>query len=144
MSKQVIVMRTDLNMRKGKMVAQGAHASLKVFFDRISPCRMLGREKRGAGVLAYGWSIENQAELDWVTGADGFTKICLGVDSEEELLRVYEEAKKARLLCVLITDAGKTEFDGVPTKTCCAIGPDENTKIDLITGHLAPHPLRLL
>ena len=33
--KQVIVLRKDLNMRKGKMVAQGAHASMKVFFDRF-------------------------------------------------------------------------------------------------------------
>lgn len=33
-AKQVIVMRKDLNMRKGKMIAQGAHASLKVFLDR--------------------------------------------------------------------------------------------------------------
>ena len=28
-------MRTALNMRKGKMIAQGAHASQKVFFDRM-------------------------------------------------------------------------------------------------------------
>jgi len=31
--KQVIVLRKDLQMRKGKMIAQGAHASMKVFFD---------------------------------------------------------------------------------------------------------------
>lgn len=34
--KQVIIVRTDLNMRNGKMVAQGAHASMKVFFDMMS------------------------------------------------------------------------------------------------------------
>ena len=33
--KQVIVVRKDLNMRKGKMCAQVAHASLKIFLDRI-------------------------------------------------------------------------------------------------------------
>ena len=32
--KQMIVLRKDLNMRKGKMIAQGAHASLKVLLDR--------------------------------------------------------------------------------------------------------------
>ena len=32
--KQWIVMRTDLKMRKGKMIAQGAHASMKVLLDR--------------------------------------------------------------------------------------------------------------
>lgn len=35
-SKQVIVMRKDLNMRKGKMIAQGAHASMKVLLDNMS------------------------------------------------------------------------------------------------------------
>lgn len=129
-------MRTDLKMRKGKMVAQGAHASLKVFFDRISPCRMLGNEKRGAGVMAYGWSIWNKEEYDWVTGESGFTKICVAVDSEEELMQIFERANKDRILCSLIVDAGKTEFNGVPTRTCCAIGPDDEKKIDAITGHL--------
>jgi PTH2 family peptidyl-tRNA hydrolase len=31
--KQVIIIRKDLNMRKGKMIAQGAHASMKAIFD---------------------------------------------------------------------------------------------------------------
>ena len=31
--KQVIVIRKDLNMRKGKMIAQGSHASGKEFLD---------------------------------------------------------------------------------------------------------------
>lgn len=33
-AKQVIVMRKDLGMRKGKMIAQGAHASLRVLLER--------------------------------------------------------------------------------------------------------------
>jgi peptidyl-tRNA hydrolase len=33
--KQLIVMRTDLNMRKGKMIAQGAHASIMWTLDFI-------------------------------------------------------------------------------------------------------------
>lgn len=32
--KQVLVIRKDLNMRKGKMVAQGAHSAMKVVFDQ--------------------------------------------------------------------------------------------------------------
>lgn len=130
MPKQVIVMRTDLGMRKGKMVAQGCHASLKVFLDR---CSFSGPGK----MVTYGtWRLKNDAEIEWVTGESGFTKICVGVDNEEELLEVYEKAKKANILCALITDAGKTEFNGVPTKTCCAIGPDDEKKIDAITGKL--------
>jgi peptidyl-tRNA hydrolase len=33
--KQVIVIRRDLKMRRGKECAQVAHASMKVFFDRM-------------------------------------------------------------------------------------------------------------
>jgi peptidyl-tRNA hydrolase, PTH2 family len=133
MVKQVIVLRKDLNMRKGKMCAQAAHASLKVFFDRVMPSRILSKKKE-SGVLAFGWNIWNQAELDWFN--EGFTKICVGVDSEEELVAVYEKAKEAGILCTMVTDAGKTEFGGVPTRTAVAIGPDTEERIDPITGHL--------
>jgi PTH2 family peptidyl-tRNA hydrolase len=36
----------------------------------------------------------------------------------------------------VVTDSGLTEFGGVPTKTCVAIGPDKSSKIDIITGGL--------
>ena len=65
-----------------------------------------------------------------------FTKICLYVNSEEELLSVVEKAKDANIPVALITDSGKTEFNGVPTNTCCAIGPDLSERINEITGNL--------
>ena len=40
------------------------------------------------------------------------------------------------MLVQLCVDAGRTEFHGVPTATCCAIGPDWPERIDPITGHL--------
>ena len=46
--KQVIVLRKDLNMRKGKMVAQGAHASMAAL---LGTARREG-EARAAGLLA--------------------------------------------------------------------------------------------
>ena len=121
--KQVIVMRNDLNMRKGKMIAQGAHAA----------CAFMQRKLLLAadGVCAYS---ANEMELAWQRGL--FTKVCVRADSEAELLRVYEEAKAAGLTVELITDAGKTEFNGVPTHTCLAVGPDLAEKIDAITGDL--------
>jgi PTH2 family peptidyl-tRNA hydrolase len=72
--------------------------------------------------------------MEWIES--GFTKVCVRVDSEEQLLEVYQRAKDAGLAAHLITDSGKTEFDGVPTKTCCAIGPDYSDRIDKVTGHL--------
>lgn len=115
--KQVIVMRNDLNMRKGKMVAQGAHASLKVIMDE-----------------AYSGRPPTPAIKEWMMGK--FTKICVYVDSEQELVDVYNNAKVAGIPCALIVDAGRTEFNGVSTITCCAIGPEYPEKIDPITRDL--------
>lgn len=131
-TKQVLAIRKDLNMRKGKIAAQAAHASMKVFFDRI-------REWNGTwtnnGVI-YDMIIGDvtQEMHDWAKGI--FTKVCVSVDSEAELLAVYEKAKAEKLPCSLIQDAGLTEFGGVPTYTCVAVGPAENEKVDPITGHL--------
>ena len=76
----------------------------------------------------------SNAERAWLTGS--FAKVCCRVDSEEQLLEIYEKAQEAGLEVHLITDSGKTEFHGVPTNTCLAIGPDDADKIDLISGHL--------
>lgn len=119
-AKQVIVVRKDLNMRKGKMVAQGAHASLGVVLE-IQKLKRVGR------VLS--------AYDAWIDGS--FTKICVSVPSGEELLRIYNEALEADLPVKLITDAGHTEFHGVPTLTCLAIGPAWSDDIDKITGNLS-------
>lgn len=110
--KQVIALRTDLGMRKGKLVAQGAHASVAVVVNNVPDPRI----------------------DEWLENS--FTKICVRVDSELELLDLYEKAKAANLLVELITDNGKTEFGGVPTRTCVAMGPDEDERLEPITGKL--------
>jgi PTH2 family peptidyl-tRNA hydrolase len=59
------------------------------------------------------------------------------VDSEAALEAVVERAKLAGVPVALITDAGQTEFHGVPTKTCCAVGPAWVEEVDAITGTLS-------
>lgn len=76
----------------------------------------------------------SRVQRQWIKS--GFTKVCVRVDSEEELLEVHERAKEAELTCHLIKDSGKTEFDGVPTLTCLAVGPDWSDEIDKVTGGL--------
>jgi len=124
MVKQVIVVRKDLKMRKGKIAAQVAHASLKVFFDRFKKSFFKG--------LYLIWLSKEMRE--WKEGA--FTKICVSVDSESELYHIRTKAHKADLPFALIVDSGKTEFNGVPTATCVAIGPAQSEKIDKITKDL--------
>lgn len=123
--KQVIVMRKDLNMRKGKMVAQGAHASIAW----TVPTLLATRTNNPTEI-----PILRTAEYLWLEGK--FTKICVYVKSELALLAVHALAQQSDLHSELIEDAGLTEFDGVPTLTCCAIGPDWNAKIDEVTGGL--------
>ncbi len=130
--KQVIVMRTDLGMRKGKMIAQGAHASMKVFFDR-SEVLQDSLPDDPANPFYLDIDLTEEMRL-WVQGL--FTKVCVQAGSEEELRELYAKARGAKLPCALIEDAGKTEFHGVPTPTCIAIGPADASAIDEITGHL--------
>lgn len=123
--KQVIVMRKDLNMRKGKMVAQGAHASSHVCCSLayLSAFTSLG-DYDTKQVCSY---------LKWMR--DGHTKICVSVDGEKELFDAYNKAVSLDIPCYLVLDKGLTEF-GEPTHTCCAIGPAESEEIDKITGSL--------
>ena len=123
-TKQVIVIRKDLNMRTGKMIAQGSHASMKVFFDRIEYC------DHGEMNIT---NVTKEAE-DWINGT--FTKICVSVNSEEELIAIWAKAKAAGLWSSIIQDAGLTEFGGVPTYTAVAIGPADADEINKITGEL--------
>jgi len=134
-TKQAIVWRNDLRtrsgqkVRTGKIAAQVAHASFLVFAERLIEIKKSGH---GAELRAF---LDLDAEIvkDWFSGS--FAKIVLKVESEEELLQIYENARQRGMLCALVRDAGLTEF-GEPKFTCCAIGPDRRENVDLVTGHL--------
>lgn len=136
--KQVIIVRKDLNMRKGKLAAQVAHASMKVIFDMMSPEYGLFTVKNGGEQYKFqlwlpkGEIGENMYK--WITGI--FKKIVVGAESLQELTDAYQAAKLAGIPCSIIEDAGLTEFGGNITITAVAIGPDDPEKIDKITGHL--------
>lgn len=128
--KQVIVMRKDLNMRKGKMCAQAAHASMAFITRRLkrNPFDAYGDRPNDKVVPL------SDVEQEWLDNS--FTKICVSVDSENELLAVAAAAQDAGLVNHLVLDNGTTEFNGVPTYTCLALGPDRAERIVAITGHL--------
>ena len=128
--KQVIVVRKDLNMRKGKMCAQVAHASMKVLLDRMEDW-----ENRGHEELIKKLIYKKDDYFDrWLNGA--FAKVVVSCDSLDELIRLKDEASESGMPTARITDSGATEFKGVPTITCLAIGPYKSEEIDKITGHL--------
>ncbi len=109
--KQVILVRQDLLLPKGKLAAQVAHASVEA---------VLKSSKK---------TVEQ-----WRT--EGMTKVVLKVKDEKELLKYLQLANNAHVVTALITDAGRTVI-APGTKTCLGIGPDEEEKIDQVTGKLA-------
>lgn len=140
--KQVIVMRKDLSMRKGKMVSQGAHASLGALLKVFAKFNYDVDGKEGIDQVGetvgsiYMANIRKDSILDkWLNGI--FTKICLGVNSEEEIHEMAEQCAEANIPYAVITDNGLTEFHGVPTVTCIGIGPYWSEEIDKITGGLS-------
>jgi len=130
--KQVIVIRKDLKMRRGKEIAQGSHASMAWLTNRIR--EIINHDEAYDPLPIKKWF--SKAELEWILGA--FAKVTLQIESEDELLEIAQQAKNAGIKTSLIIDSGRTEFDGVPTATAVAIGPDEVEKLDTITGKDSP------
>lgn len=109
--KQVILVRQDLKLPKGKACVQSSHASVDA---------VLKSDKN----IVNSWRME------------GMAKVVLKVKDEKELLKYFQMAKNEGLTASLITDAGKTVV--MPgTKTCVAIGPDKEEEVDKVTGQLA-------
>lgn len=108
--KQVIVMRTDLKMGKGKIAAQACHASLNSY-------------KKASKRSVRQWESFGQK------------KVVLKISSKEELLKLYHIIKESGLPCALITDAGHTQIEP-STVTCLGVGPAMDSEIDKLTGHL--------
>ncbi len=123
-TKQVILVRKDLNMPPGKLAAQVAHASLGVFTSEFN---RYCNDTVNMLIPEYG-------PMDtWLEHS--FTKICLGVKDLQGLDELYAVAKELKVPTCRITDEGRTIF-GKPTTTCCAIGPWWSDELDEITGHL--------
>jgi PTH2 family peptidyl-tRNA hydrolase len=127
--KQVLVYRKDLKSRRGKEAAQLAHASASVILQhlpRILWYKILAKMRI---------DVPSSAMFQWVNGS--FAKICVYCKDEAELLAIYQKAKSAGLPCSLITDAGVTEFNGVPTNTAIAVGPCWSHELNGITDRLS-------
>lgn len=106
----MILIRHDLKLPKGKMAAQAAHASVDAVL-------------KSSDAKISSWR------------AEGMKKVILRVEDEKQLLEYQNKAKAEKLVAAIITDAGKTVVSP-GTKTCLAIGPDDEEKIDKVTGNL--------
>lgn len=108
--KQVILVRDDLKLPKGKLAAQVAHASV------------------GAMIKSHKDDIDRWRK-------EGMKKVVLRVKDLEELLSYKKLAEDAGLMSSIIEDAGHTVVEP-GTITCLGIGPDKEEKVDKVTGKL--------
>jgi PTH2 family peptidyl-tRNA hydrolase len=109
--KQVIVIRTDLDMSPGKMIAQGSHASLNSYLE-----------------------ASEEDQKNWM--ATGHKKVVVKVTSEQKLINICAKAHDAELPTFMVEDWGLTEVDQ-NTKTAVAIGPARDDLIDKVTKRLS-------
>lgn len=135
-AKQMLIVRRDLKMRKGKIAAQASHASVEAVLKAIAKEDRGGQLRVTEDGYAYLEAPEGQESplTDWFRY--GMAKICVYVDSEEALLELDAKAKEAGVVTALILDAGMTEFHGEPTYTALAFEPLEADKADELTGGL--------
>jgi len=117
----IICVRKDLNMRKGKIAAQTAHASMSFLVKGNLAGAVLHKEL-------------TEVEAAWLSGS--FTKIVVYVNSEAELLARIQAGEAAGVTVHPTHDNGLTEFHGVKTLTCAAFGPDLPEVLDPLTGGL--------
>ena len=108
--KQVILVREDLKLPKGKLAAQSSHASVDA-------------------------TLKSDKRIVDLWKKDGGKKVVLKIKDEKELFKYKQMAENAGLKTALITDAGHTVLEP-GTITCLGIGPDEESKIDSVTGKL--------
>lgn len=109
--KQVLIIRQDLKMGKGKIAGQCSHGAIKSYL-------LTDKDKR---------------EL-WDNEYD-YTKIVCKVKSLPELLHYQDECIKRNIPHFLVKDKGRTQIPE-DTITCLAIGPEYNSILDEFTSDL--------
>ena len=136
-SKQMIVMRRDLKMRKGKIAAQAGHACVEAVLMALAREGRLDQvrvNEAGTWVYLDEGTMAPTPLADWFDA--GVAKVCVYVDGEDALLDIAAQGREQGFVCALVRDAGLTEFHGESTFTCLAFEPLRADQIDPITGEL--------
>ncbi|MEM0075049.1 MAG: peptidyl-tRNA hydrolase Pth2 [Conexivisphaerales archaeon] len=111
--KQVIVVRSDIKMGKGKVAAQVAHASVDA---------VLKTKEKNPEWLS-----------NWID--EGQVKIVVKADTEQDLVKLKMQAESLGIQASLIVDRGLTQVEP-NTVTTLGIGPAPAALVDKLTGKL--------
>lgn len=109
----VIVTRKDLNLSKGKLAAQVAHAAVTCAIET------------------------KKNHKKWFTKwmGEGAKKAIVKTESVDDFNELKRKADQLNIESIIISDAGHTEVP-IGTKTVLGIGPAPTNLIDQVTGHL--------
>ena len=111
--KMVFVINHEFKMGKGKIAAQVGHAAVKATLQ----------------------SGEHRPELLDAWLSTGQKKVCVKADDVRQLEQIEHQAKHHQILISKIHDAGHTQIPA-GSYTVLALGPDEEEKLDALTGEL--------
>jgi peptidyl-tRNA hydrolase, PTH2 family len=110
--KLVLVVRADLEMGRGKIAGQVAHAAV------------------AATLASFGGGVFNS----WLE--NGQPKVVLKAPTGEVLNDIIALARAVGLPVQVVHDAGRTQVAS-GTMTCCAIGPAPDDRVDAVTAGLS-------
>jgi peptidyl-tRNA hydrolase, PTH2 family len=130
--KQVIIVRKDIEIPKGKFGAQLSHASTGAFLNQFIRENIEIDENNNDKIIYLKYKTNDENDI-WLN--ERFTKIILEIHSLEELIEIYDKAKKKGMPVSLIEDAGFTIFKE-PTITCLGIGPSNPELFIGLSDHL--------
>ncbi|KAL1374376.1 hypothetical protein pipiens_018116 [Culex pipiens pipiens] len=117
----VLVVRSDLGLKKGKIASQCAHAAVMCYVKSASVNETMLKR----------WLVQGQP------------KIVVKVDDLEGMERIAELAAEKKVVAEIVRDAGRTQVQS-GTETVLGLGPDSAEVIDSLAGHLKlilPGPL---
>lgn len=123
-TKQLIIVRKDLNMPAGKLASQVAHASVNALLSQNKPTDPSTPRQ----------TINTPAAIEWLNG--DHAKVVLQTQNEDTLQACYDLAKSLGFPVSKIIDNGTTIFNNVETFTCIAIGPEYTEKLNSAFSHL--------
>lgn len=143
--KQIIIVRKDLEMSRGKMAAQVSHASMAFLTSQMRRCYQLQgnynehlEDDEQYKKNGYAVFVTEECYKEWISGS--FTKIVLGAKNRHQLLRAKLMAEELGMKegedFFLIKDNCLTELepeDDGRTLTCIGFTPMDSEVIDAIS-----------
>lgn len=113
-TKLIYCVRNDLKMGKGKIASQCCHGTFEIYENNI--------KKKKSNMITL-WKSTGQA------------KIILKINSEKEMYKLKKNAEDLKMCTHIVCDAGHTQVSQ-GSNTVLIIGPDYESRLNQITGHL--------